>query len=267
MSHGKDGAKCLKMGHERASNGHEPPPCDRKENPMPDAMTMERINEARGAPVYDAAGEKIGEVEEIFYEINTNRPEWVGIGTGFFGTKRVLVPLESAELREDGLYVPYEQDYVKDSPDIDSDEISEQTEQELYAYYQLKAPSQKKGRGKGKQEVTRSEEELQVGKRAVEAGSVRLRKSVETEPVDVDVELQRETARVTREQIDQPVADAELGEDDIEVPLREEKPVAQKQVVAKEKVAIEKGVERETATVSDELRKERVDVEGDTENR
>ena len=239
---------------------------------MPDTMTMERISNARGAPVYDAAGEKIGEVEEIFYDTDSNQPEWVGIGAGFFGTKRVLVPLESAELRDDGLYVPYEKDFVKDSPDIDSDEISEDTEQDLYAYYQLTARKGAKGRGgkgrgKGKEEVTRSEEELQVGKRPVEAGSVRLRKRVETEPVDVDVELQRETARVTREQVDQPVADAELGEDEIEVPLRAEEPVAQKQVVAKEKIGVEKDVERETKTVSDEVRKERVDVEGDAERR
>jgi uncharacterized protein (TIGR02271 family) len=234
---------------------------------MPDAMTMERINQAQGAPVYDSAAEKIGEVEEIFYDVNTNQPEWVGIGTGFFGTKRVLVPLESAELRDEGLYVSYDKDYVKDSPDIDADQISEQTEQELYAYYNLSDPSPTKRQQKGKQEVTRSEEELQVGKRQVEAGSVRLRKWVESEPVDVDVELQRETARVTREQVDQPVSDAEFGEDEVEVPLRAEEPVAQKQVVAKEKIGVEKDVETTTKTVSDEVRKERVDVEADAEHR
>jgi uncharacterized protein (TIGR02271 family) len=238
---------------------------------MPDAMTMERVSEARGAPVFDSAGEEIGAVEEIFHDIHTDQPEWVGVGTGFFGTKRVLVPLESAELREDGLHVPYPKDYVKDSPDIDSEEISEETEQELYTYYQLTAPAPGKASGKakatGKQEVTRSEEELQVGKRGVAAGSVRLRKWVETEPVNVDVELQRETARVTREEIDQPVADADLGEDEVEVPLRAEEAVAQKQVVAKERVGVEKGVETETATVSDEVRKERVDIEGDAERR
>jgi uncharacterized protein (TIGR02271 family) len=229
---------------------------------MPDTMTLERINEARGAPVYDAEREEIGSVEEIFYDHQTGRPEWVGIGTGFFGTKRVLVPLESADLSGDGLRVPYTKDHVKDSPNIDSDEISSETEQELYAYYRLHAPT----RAEGTQEVTRSEEELKVGKRAVEAGSVRLRKWVETEPVDVDVELKRETARVTREPIDEPV-DAELGEDEVEVPLRTEEAVAQKQVVAKERVGVEKDVETKQATVTDELRKERVEVEGDAEER
>jgi uncharacterized protein (TIGR02271 family) len=235
---------------------------------MPDRMTMERITEARGASVYDAHGDEIGVVDEIFYDRDTREPEWVGIGTGFFGTKRVLVPLDRAQLTDDGLRVPYSKDYVKDAPDIDSDEISEQTEQELYSYYKLRnQPGRSRRAGAGKHEVTRSEEELQVGKRPVEAGSVRLRKWVETEPVDVDLELQRETARVTREQIDQPVGDAEFGEDEVEVPLRAEEPVAQKRKVAKERVGIEKDVETDTATVRDEVRKERVDVEGDAEKR
>jgi uncharacterized protein (TIGR02271 family) len=237
---------------------------------MPDTMTIERINEARGASVYDAQGEEIGAVEEIFYDVRSNQPEWVGIGTGFFGTKRVLVPLEGAELRDDALYVAYPKEQVKDSPDIDSDEISEETEQELYTYYQLsaRAPGKQRGKGRGrsKQEVTRAEEELQVGKRPVETGGVRLKKWVETEPVGVDVELQQETARVTRESIDQPV-DAELGEEEIEVPLRGEEAVAQKQVVAKERVGVEKDVETETKTVTDQVRKERVEVEGDADER
>jgi uncharacterized protein (TIGR02271 family) len=234
---------------------------------MPDAMTIERITEARGEPVYDSDGEKIGSVEEIYYDAETNRPEWIGIGTGFFGTKRVLVPLESAQLSDDGVRVAYPKDHVKDSPDVDSDEISQDQEQELYAYYRLKAPTGRRAGAKGRsEEVTRSEEELKVGKRPVEAGSVRLRKWVETEPVDVDVELRRETARVTREPVDQPV-DAELGEEEVEVPLRAEEAVAEKRVVAKERVGVEKDVETERETVTDEVRKERVDVDGDAAQR
>ena len=115
--------------------------------------------------------------------------------------------------------------------------------------------------------MTRSEEELQVGTRAVETGRVRLRKWVETEPVAVDVELQREAARVTRERVDQPVSGAEIGSDEIEVPLRGEEAVVQKQAVAKEKIAVGKTVETEQETVSDEVRKERVEVNVDGSRR
>jgi uncharacterized protein (TIGR02271 family) len=234
---------------------------------MSERVTMERISEARGAPVYDAEGEEIGAVEEIFYDPDTGEPEWVGIGTGFFGMKRVLVPLHSARLTREGLQVPYTKNHVKDAPDVDSDEINEKTERDLYAHYQLRDGRGPTGRTRGKQEVTRSEEELQVGKRQVQAGRVRLRKWVETEPVDVDVELRRETARVTRERIDQPVEDAELGDEQIEVPLRREEPVAQKRTIAKERVGVEKDVRTDRETISDEVRKERVDIEGDDRER
>jgi uncharacterized protein (TIGR02271 family) len=239
------------------------------------SFSMDQLTDMRGMTVYDSAGEKIGQVEEIFYDEETNRPEWIGIGTGFFGTKRVLVPVEGASQSGDGLTVRYSKEQVKDSPDIDSDELSQATEQELYSYYGLGYSERRSetglpegGRGRVDDDatsVTRSEEELQVGKREVGAGSARLRKWVETEPVEMDVELRRETARVTREPIDRAVSDADIGEEEVEVDLREEEAVVQKQAVAKERVGLEKDVDTTRETVSDEVRKERVEVEGDEE--
>ena len=51
------------------------------------------------------------------------------------------------------------------------------------------------------------------------------------------------------------------------MPLHAEKPVVQKQAVAKERVGLEKSVQSETETVQDEVRKERVEVEGDVDSR
>ena len=70
-------------------------------------MSSVRLDELRGQPVYDNAGEKIGSVEEIYYDPATHSPEWIGIGTGFFGTKRVLVPVEGAQVSDDGLMIAY----------------------------------------------------------------------------------------------------------------------------------------------------------------
>jgi uncharacterized protein (TIGR02271 family) len=232
--------------------------------------------------VYDIDGDKIGKVEEIFYDQETRVPEWIGIGTGFFGTKRVVVPVKGAAVQDDGLMVAFSKDQVKDSPDIDEEEISQESEAELASYYGLGysqersstgltegTPTSGQGRAGATRDedraVTRSEEELEVGKRPVEAGKARLRKWVETEPVVLDVELQREVARVTRDRIDQPVGEHDFKEEEVEVPLHAEKPVVQKQAVAKERVGVQKDVQTETQTVEDELKKERVDVEGDFE--
>lgn len=114
--------------------------------------------------------------------------------------------------------------------------------------------------------MTRHEEELVVGKRAVPAGRVRLRKWVETEPVAVDVHLQRETAHVRREPIDQPVEGVQVGEEEIEVELAAEEPIVEKQTVAKERLVVEKDITTERATVEDELRKERIELVDDDES-
>lgn len=214
--------------------------------------TLDDLQRAEGAPVYDAAGERIGRVEEIFYDDATNRPEWIGIGTGFLGTKRVLVPAEGATLAEDGLRVPYAKEHVKGSPDVDGDELSPAVERELTDHYELGAASV---------QVTLAEEELAVGTREVEAGRVRLRKWVETEPVSVDVSLRTEVARVVRQPIRETVAEATIGEASFELPLHTEEPTVRKEIVAKERVALTTDVETETRAVTEELRRERVDVE------
>jgi stress response protein YsnF len=230
-------------------------------------ITMQQLSELEGGPVYDEAGDRIGSVEEIFYDPQSREPEWIGIGTGFLGTKRVLVPVEGARAEGDGVYVPHSKDKVKDSPDIDSDEINHETEDELYAYYALSRARAQGDRDAAEAMVTRSEEELRVGKRATETGQARLRKWVETEPVSEDVELRQERATVTRERIDQPVSGAEIGEERVDVTLRGEEPVVEKQAVAKERIGVRKDVDVEEQTVTGEVRKERVDVEGDADER
>jgi uncharacterized protein (TIGR02271 family) len=228
-------------------------------------MQLDELQGIEGAPVYDETGDQIGKVEEVFVDVDSRRPEWIGLGTGFLGTKRVLVPVQGAQRQDDGVSVPYAKDHVKGAPDLDGDQISPETERDLTAYYGLGQSQESSGQGE-QQAVIRHEEELAVGTQQVETGRARLHKWVETEPVAMDVELRQETARVTREPVDQPVADADLGEESVEVPLTGERPVVQKQTVAKERVGIQKDVATDRQTVEDEVQKERVEVEGDLED-
>jgi uncharacterized protein (TIGR02271 family) len=251
------------------------------------ALGLDRLTgDLYGASVYDSMGEKIGSVDEIFYDEQTNQPEWLGIGTGFFGTKRVLVPMHNARPSEDGVTVPFDKGTVKDAPHVGGDEIDEATEAELYAYYGVERSESRSDTGLpagdsgfgdqdrrtglrnvDEQSMTRSEEELRVGKRSVEAGRARLRKWVETEPVQERVELERETVHVHREPINETVEGARIGEQTIEVPLEREEAVVDKRVVAKERVGLDKDVDRRTEVVSDEVRKERIETDGTTDPR
>jgi uncharacterized protein (TIGR02271 family) len=245
---------------------------------MPENFTIERFQQLRGSEVYDANGERIGNVEELFLDRETRRPEWLGIGTGFLRSKRVLVPVVGAQQEGSGVRVPYDAELVKQSPDVNDDEIQEDAERSLYAHYGVPAsesaspstyaeggPSRtSESSSSDQQTVTRSEEELRVGTERREAGRVRLHKFVDTEPVETDVTLERERATVERRPIERTANEGvEIGEQDLEVTLERERPVVTKETVAKEEVSVGTQAVQETEHISDTVKREVVEIEGD----
>jgi len=107
------------------------------------------------------------------------------------------------------------------------------------------------------------EEEIQVGKRAVETGGVRVQSYVHEVPVEEEVRLREEHVEVERRPVDRPATAADLenlGEKTIEVREMQEKPVVSKEARVVEEVRINKTVEENTATVRDTVRKTEVDV-------
>jgi uncharacterized protein (TIGR02271 family) len=115
--------------------------------------------------------------------------------------------------------------------------------------------------------MTRSEERLNVGTRSEEIGRARLRKYVVTENATETVPVSREQVRVERE----PITDANIGnaldgpaisEEEHEVTLRAERPVAEKEAVPVERVRLDKETVTDTETVSADLRKEEIEVDG-----
>jgi uncharacterized protein (TIGR02271 family) len=118
--------------------------------------------------------------------------------------------------------------------------------------------------------MTRSEERLNVGTQTRETGRARLRKYVVTENVTQTVPVSREEVRIEREPItDANVGDATSGpaisEEEHEVTLHSEVPVVEKDVVPVERVRLDKETVTEQETVSDEVRKEQVDVDTDND--
>jgi len=117
--------------------------------------------------------------------------------------------------------------------------------------------------------MTRSEEELRVGTAKREAGRARLRKYVVTENVTTTVPVQREEVRVEREPITDANVDAatsgpDISEEEHEVTLHAEEPVVEKRTVPKERVRMERDTVTDEVEVSEDVRKERIDTDGDT---
>jgi uncharacterized protein (TIGR02271 family) len=258
----------------------------------------------QGRTMVGSDGEKIGKISEIYEDPATGKPEWATVSSGLFGSKSNFVPLAGASPTGEDVRAQVTKDQVKDAPGVEADgELSEQEEQRLFEHYGVpystegsttaqgapQAGEQTTGHeATGRTEtdrdtvghdtsgpttdeaMTRSEEELRVGTRQREAGRARLRKYVVTENVTKTVPVSREEVRIERE----PITDANRGdalegpdisEEEHEVVLREDEVVVDKQTVAKERVRLGTETLTEDQQVSEEVRKEQIETEGDTD--
>jgi uncharacterized protein (TIGR02271 family) len=243
-------------------------------------IEMTQVTEAyewRGRDVVDSDGDKIGTLEEVYLDGDSGRPEWATVSTGLFGRKQSFVPLTGSEPEGGKVVVRYTKEQVKDAPSVDPDgELSHEEEGRLYSHYGIADGSSAGDEPVGRdvsgpttdEAMTRSEEELHVGTAERERGRARLRKYVVTEEVQQTVPVQREEVRVEREPItdanlDDATAGPDISEEEHEVTLREEEVVVEKRAVPKERVRLSKETVTDEEQVSEEVRKERIEVEGD----
>lgn len=245
-----------------------------------------------GGAVIGNDGEKIGKLGQVFLDDQTGEPEWVTVNTGFFGLSENFVPLAEASVAGDTLNVPFDKKTVKDAPRVDAQtQLTPTEEQELYQYYgrayDFGDPAgvatdsnvgdasaefaQRPGLGDedpgADQSMTRSEEQLRVGTEQVQTGKVRLRKHVVTEDVTTTVPVSHEEVRLEREpitgaQTSDTVAGGDLGSEEQEVTLHAERPVVDKEAVPVERVRLDKETVVEDERIDEQLRKERIETDG-----
>jgi len=108
------------------------------------------------------------------------------------------------------------------------------------------------------------EEELQVGKREVSRGGVRVYSYVTETPVEEEVTLRDERAKVERRAVDRPATATDTDafqERSYEVRETGEEPVVSKRARVKEEVVVGKETTSRTETVRDTARRQDVNVE------
>jgi uncharacterized protein (TIGR02271 family) len=238
-----------------------------------------------GATVYDNDGDKIGSVGQIFIDPATGGASWITVKTGLFGMGESFVPATEATFDgNDDVRVDYTKDFVKDAPRVDSDgELDDNDTDALYTYYGFGSGTVTSGfdttadtsvghdtSGPNTDDaITRSEEHLRVGTERVETGRARLHKYVVTEQETVTVPVSHEEVRVVTE----PITDANVGaaldgpdisEEEHEVVLTGDRVVADTEAVPVERVRLETETVTEQESVTGDVRKERIDIDGDT---
>ncbi|MBA2573399.1 MAG: YsnF/AvaK domain-containing protein [Nocardioidaceae bacterium] len=253
-------------------------------------LSQDQVQQAVGADAYGPDGDKIGKVGQIFLDDQTGEPVFATVNTGLFGMSENFVPISDASYSGDRFTLPFGKDRIKDAPSINPDDghLSPDEEQRLYEYYGVAYSDSDQTSGTDYSDtdtstdtrevsdrtdstddaMTRSEEQLQVGTQTRETGRARLRKYVETEQVNVSVPVRKEKAVLEREPItdsnyDEATDGPLISEEDHEVTLSEEVPVVDKEVKPVERVRLTTETEVHDETVSDEVRKERIDSEGD----
>ncbi|MDP9796450.1 uncharacterized protein (TIGR02271 family) [Catenuloplanes nepalensis] len=231
------------------------------------SITSEQWNALPGRTVYDRDGDRVGTVGQVWTGADGTGAEWVSVRTGLFGLRDTLIPLGSAELRDGELFVPFDKSTIKGAPRVESDgdEPLDQAEvQRLYAHY---AGVENAGRHRGSGDaMTRSEERLNVGTERHATGRARLRKYVVTEDVRTTVPVQREEVRLEREPItdanrDDALSGPAISEAEHEVTLHAERPVVRKETVPVERVRLGTETVEEEETVGGQVRKERIEAD------
>ncbi len=252
-----------------------------------------------GWDVTSLDGRKIGEVDDLLVDTNLLKVRYVEMKldddlVSDEDRRYAVLPIGTAQLDDDDdqVVVNVRADDMRTFPAYTRGHFSREQETALMARLSPAAPGvspasggsgrdfygqpffddrrpfenrrAKLGRGNGDaQHITRSEEELAIGKRQVKAGSVGALRRVGTEHVRKAVPVMHEEVTVERRPIaaDRTVdSKAAIGNDEIRIPVMQEEVVANKRVVAKEEIVIRKHAVQGEEIVEANLRKEHVDV-------
>ena len=244
--------------------------------------------------VYDQHGQRIGPISDLFVD-ERDEPEYVGVETGTVTDRSVLVPAEVITIDDQlrRMAVSRPTTVVETAPSLGNDEeVTPDFERRVRLHYALpitrdaetrtadvvpaevgsgEAVSGSSGREDDEVMVRRSEEEILVGRREREAGTMRVRKRVRTEKERIEVPKTRVEVTVERVPVEgvttpgeEITATPQIGEEEIVVPIVEEEIVVEKRPVVKEEIRIRKRVVEDVEVVEEDVRKEEVEIEDQT---
>jgi uncharacterized protein (TIGR02271 family) len=258
-------------------------------------MTM-HADQLVGTAVIGSDGQAVGTVEQVFRDDQDGTPSWARMRSGDGGH---FIPLAGSSMTKSGLSVPFDTQKIVKEPDLGIDQhMSVGQEEELRRYFGLTVPAQvqagqspvgqvqagqapagqaqagqaeagqaqagrEDGSKAGQEWLVRAEERLAVSKEMIESGRVRLRKYVDTDPVEQPVHVFHEEYEVERVPItaEDRISGALGAAGEQEIVLHEERVVFRKEAIPVERVRLSARKVEEEKTVRGEIRKERIEVE------
>jgi stress response protein YsnF len=225
-----------------------------------------------GAIADDRDGNALGTVTTVFLDDVTQRPTWVGLTAGLHAASDdvpLIAPLADAEYADGRLRLPVSTEAVRSAPRVsEADRLSPAEEATLLSHYRP-APT---GAGTADDAaMTRTEERLQVSTVVEPWTRAVLRIEEVTEEVMVPVTITRQQARIEYLPVsttDGARTDGDVAEPGAQQPtstsewvtLYSEQPSVTLQRLPVERVRLRTDWVTEETTVSQELRKEQVEL-------
>jgi hypothetical protein len=102
-------------------------------------VTHQKIAEWHGKLLVDREGDKIGKLEDVYVDVETDEPMFGTVKEGRIGRHLTFVPLGGITIGPDSLQVPVLKGEVTAAPNLElqGDELSQGDESNLYHHYQL----------------------------------------------------------------------------------------------------------------------------------
>jgi hypothetical protein len=201
------------------------------------APSIETVQAWQGRTMVDPAGDKLGTIDAIYLDDETGQPEWATVTRGLFSAKAAFVPLAQAQAMGDSVQVPYDKQQVTDAPSMEADgSLSQDDEAELYRHYGLDYSEHRSDSG-------------------LPAGTP---DETQNDTVGRDV-----SGPITDANLEDATSGPAISEEEHEVTLREEEVVVDKRAVPKERVRLDTETVTDERQVSEDLRKEQIEVQGD----
>lgn len=222
--------------------------------------------DVRGWDVVLTGDETVGEVDDLIIDPAAGKVRYLeveldGDALGLDRDRHVLVPIETAQLDADEEQVVLSgmgRDALLKVPEYDGSIAASGYDHTFRSHL---SEDQKSNR------ITRSAEELRIGKRTAQTGEVRVSKHVETERVSQTVPLRGEEVYIERRPVERAVGSAvEMHDDEIVVPIVEEEPVVEKRAVVREEIVIRKEPTMTERAVEADVRREVVDIQPSSDN-
>jgi hypothetical protein len=97
------------------------------------------VAEWHGKMLIDRDGEKIGKLQDVYVDVETDEPQFGTVKEGLIGRHLTFVPLGGTKVGPDTLQVTVSKQQVKDAPNIEQhgEELAQADESALYHHYEL----------------------------------------------------------------------------------------------------------------------------------